>query len=143
LREGVAREIIAFHRELRKDGGSGEGGHGQARRRSCRRWFEQGREEGSEIEGEADRWGRPVSDSKKNKRGRRGGELLREEGAGPAGLKGRKGEVFLFSFFKPFSNSNFSNFFQKHLKLLKLQTFTQNTMQAKYDAQALVVSKFN
>jgi hypothetical protein len=50
--------------------------------------------------------------------------------------------LFLTFFkFKPFKL--FSKLFQTHLKLLKLQTFTQNTMQPKYDAQALVVSELN
>jgi hypothetical protein len=74
-------------------------------------------------------------------------QLLRERELGWwAGRAEKVRGVRSLSFKKtPFQIQTFQTLFklfQKHLKLLKLQTFTQNTMQPKYDAQALVVSKF-
>jgi hypothetical protein len=50
----------------------------------------------------------------------------------------------VFSFFETFLNLNISNSFQNFLKVFKtFKTSNQhtNTMQPKYDAQALVISK--
>jgi hypothetical protein len=50
----------------------------------------------------------------------------------------------VFSFFETFLNLNISNSFQNFLKVFKtFKTSNQhtNTMQSKYDAQALVISK--
>jgi hypothetical protein len=101
------------------------------------------------MEGGTDGWGRPVSGRKKKKKG--GGKAgrcgRRELGRWADRAEMEEDEVFLFSFFSIlFQNQTFQTvfkLFQTHLKLLKLQTFTQNTMQPKYNAQALVVSKFN
>jgi hypothetical protein len=98
------------------------------------------------MEGETDGWGQPVSGRKKKKK--EGGEAdycVRGSWAGgPKGREVRSFSFFLFLFKSFFKFKLFQNVFkslQTHLKLLKLQTFTQNTMQLKYDAQALVVSK--
>jgi hypothetical protein len=84
---------------------------------------------------------------RKREEGRRAAVGEGSWAGGPTGLKWRKMRSFSFLFFSIlFQNQTFQTvfkLFQTHLKLLKLQTFTQNTMQPKYNAQALVVSKFN
>jgi hypothetical protein len=90
--------------------------------------WNRGREGGrGRKEKRPDRWGHPVSDSRKKEKERWAGGPLREKGGGPwagwAGKEGRSFFLFFFSFktlfkFKPFqlkTFQNFSNFFHKNL----------------------------
>jgi hypothetical protein len=88
-RKEVALGLIAFHRELKMERGGKEGE--RARRSPGRRRFKQKKKEGAWEEGESDRWGRPVSSTKKKRKV--GGEVGRCEerswAGGAAGVKGK------------------------------------------------------
>jgi hypothetical protein len=130
--------IMALDWSQRMEGGSGEGG--QARRGSCRRRLEQGKEAGGRgIEGEYDRWGRPVGGcEEKEKAGGEAGRYGRRLGGPWAGWARREVRflfLFFFFLFKLFSksnlfnsnsNQNFSNLSQYFINLLDLTQATKN-----------------
>jgi hypothetical protein len=126
LREEGARGLISNYRDLKMERRAREGGWVRSVSRSAPLQQKKRRGAREEEEGDADRWGRCVSDIEEKKEAGETG-LLREGerwAGGPAGLKGVRSSFF-FSFlfqtllkFKPFQlkfHSKFLKLFQKIL----------------------------